>query len=183
MPWSLYFCLFAPHIWVLFFVHMLFVVNHTFNATLMERLQQHPLLFTTNRTDHTFFLWRLRLAWPSHPGYSTILLWLESQVASVQIFTLWQQATTEIICHDHSITGCSRHIYMGVIFFTHIPFLVNHTFYAMPMERLQQQHFYYNWLVLQDVWMFDGTNKIGMWVIFCQSLRKIPYAGLEIIKS
>ena len=32
----------------LFFVHILFVVNHTINATPPERLQQHPLLFTTN---------------------------------------------------------------------------------------------------------------------------------------
>jgi len=32
----------------------------------------NPLLFTTNRTDPKFFLWRLHLAWPSHPGHSTI---------------------------------------------------------------------------------------------------------------
>jgi len=31
MPWSLYHCLFAPHVcMVLFFVHIPFVVNHTF---------------------------------------------------------------------------------------------------------------------------------------------------------
>jgi len=29
------------YIYVLFFVHTPFVVNHTFNATLLERLQQH----------------------------------------------------------------------------------------------------------------------------------------------
>jgi len=33
------------YIWVLFFVHIPFVVNHTFNAMPKERLQQHPLLF------------------------------------------------------------------------------------------------------------------------------------------
>ena len=75
MPWSLYYCLFAPHIcMVLFFTHIPFMVNHTINATRLERLQQHPLLFTTNRTDRTFFVWRLTLARPSHPGHSTILL-------------------------------------------------------------------------------------------------------------
>ena len=39
-----YYCLFAPCIvyWVLFFAHIPFVVNHTFNATPAERLQQHP---------------------------------------------------------------------------------------------------------------------------------------------
>jgi len=76
MPWSLYCCLFAPHICiVLFFTHISFVVNHTINATPPERLQQHPLLFTTNRTDRTFFVWRLNSARPSHPGHSTIFCW------------------------------------------------------------------------------------------------------------
>jgi len=45
MPWSLYYCLFEPHIcMVLFFTHIPFVVNHTINATPPERLQQcyHP---------------------------------------------------------------------------------------------------------------------------------------------
>ena len=68
----------ATYIWVLFFAHIPFVVNRTFNATPVERLQQHPLLFTTNNTDCTFFLWRFHTAQPSHPGHSTILLRSES---------------------------------------------------------------------------------------------------------
>jgi len=56
-PRSLYYCLFAPHIcMVLFFTHIPFVVNHTSNATPPERLQQHPLLFTMNSTNRTFFV-------------------------------------------------------------------------------------------------------------------------------
>jgi len=55
-------------------VHIPFVVNHTINTTPPERLQQHPLLLTTNHTDRTFFVWRLTLPRPSHPGHSTILL-------------------------------------------------------------------------------------------------------------
>ena len=51
-----YYCLLALHIMVLFFTHIPFMVNHTINATPPERLQQHPLLFTTNRTDRTFFV-------------------------------------------------------------------------------------------------------------------------------
>jgi len=46
----------ATHMMVLFFTHIPFVVNHTINATLPERLQQHSLLFTTNHTDRTFFV-------------------------------------------------------------------------------------------------------------------------------
>ena len=41
----------ATYIMVLFFTHIAFVVNHTINATPPERLQQHPLLFTTNHSD------------------------------------------------------------------------------------------------------------------------------------
>jgi len=52
-----YYCLFAPHIrMVLFLTHIPFVVNYTFKATPPESLQQHPLLFTTNHTDRTFFV-------------------------------------------------------------------------------------------------------------------------------
>jgi len=54
------------------------MVNRTSNTTPTERLQQHPLLFTMNRTDCTFFLWRLHPAQPSRPSHSTILLRSES---------------------------------------------------------------------------------------------------------
>jgi len=83
---SLYHCLFATrslcyclftYIWVLFFASIPFVVNHTFNATPTERLQQHPLLFATNRTDRTFFCEVFTWHDHSYPGHSTILLRLE----------------------------------------------------------------------------------------------------------
>jgi len=41
---------------LLFFAHIPYVVNHTFNTTPPERLQQHPLIFTMNHTDRTFFV-------------------------------------------------------------------------------------------------------------------------------
>jgi len=48
--------------------------------------------------------------------------------ASVQCFTLWQQATTEIMHHDQSIIACSCHLYMGAILHTHIPlWFIAHT--------------------------------------------------------
>jgi len=46
----------ATYRWVLFFAHIPFAMNRTFNATPAESLQQHFLLFTTNRTDRTFVL-------------------------------------------------------------------------------------------------------------------------------
>jgi len=62
-PRSLYLLLLvrATYIRVLFFAHIPFVVNRAFSATPTERLQQHPLFFTTKRTDRTFFLWRFHI--------------------------------------------------------------------------------------------------------------------------
>jgi len=121
----------------LFFVHILFVVNHTINATPPERLQQHPLLFTTtNHTDRTFFVWRLNSAWPPHPGHSTILL--RSEILSGICAKLRTMAASNN--RDHAsqsvIVACSRHAYI-LLFFAHILFVVNHTINATPPERLQ----------------------------------------------
>ena len=62
----------------------------------------------------------------------------KSRAACAQSFGLWQQATIEVTCHDHSIIACSRHIYV-LLFFAHIPFVVNHTINATPPQRLQQR--------------------------------------------
>ena len=132
MTWSLYYCLF-----VLFFTHMPFVVNHTMNAPPPERLQQHPLLFTTNRTDRTFFVWRLNSARPSHPCHSTILL--RSEIPSGICAKLRTVAASNNRVHmPWSLYYClfALHICM-VLFFTHIPLVVNHTINATPPERLQ----------------------------------------------
>ena len=83
------------------------------NATPPERLQQHPLLFTTNRTNRKFFVWRLNSPWPSHPGHSTILL--RSEIPSSICAKLRQSFHVAI-----SLTiACSRYIYNGVILRAH----------------------------------------------------------------
>ena len=58
----------------------------------------------------------------------------------VHIASHWQQATIELTRWGHSIIACSRHIYV-VLFFVHIPFVVNRASSAMPAERLQQPPF------------------------------------------
>jgi len=135
MPWSLCYCLFAPHIcMVLFFTHIPFVVNHTIIATPPERLQQHPLLFTTNHTDSTFFVWRLNSALPPHPGHSNIFMRLEissGMCAKLRIVA----ASNNRVHMPWSLCYClfAPHIWM-VLFFTHIPFVVNHTINATLLE-------------------------------------------------
>ena len=37
----------------------------------------------------------------------------KSRAACAQSFALWQQATMEFTCHDHSIIACSRHMYVS----------------------------------------------------------------------
>jgi len=86
----------------------------------------------------------------------------KSRAACAQSFTPWQQATIEFTCRDHSprtlvVTFNRSQVNIGrastprslfyclfasqictVLFFTHIPFVVNHTINATPPERLQQ---------------------------------------------
>jgi len=60
----------------------------------------------------------------------------KARAACAQSFALWEQATIEITGRDHSVIACSRHIYV-VLFFAHIPFVVNRAFSATPAEWLQ----------------------------------------------
>jgi len=86
----------------------------------------------------------------------------KSRAAYAQSFALWQQASIEFTCHDHSsltlvVTFSGSQVNIGrastprslfyclfaphicvVLFCTHIPFVVNHTINATPQERLQQ---------------------------------------------
>jgi len=47
-----------------------------------------------------------------HPGFSKFCCDRKSRAAYAQSFALWQQATIEFTCHDHSIIACSRHMYV-----------------------------------------------------------------------
>ena len=129
---------YSRHIYVvLFFAHISFVVNHTFNATPAERLQQPSLLFTTNRADRTFFLWRLHLARPSHRGHSTILL--RSESPSVMCAKLRTVAASNNRDHaPQSLYYClfAPHI-SGVVLRAH-PARGESHIHATPTERLQQ---------------------------------------------
>ena len=60
MPWSLYYCLFVPHIcMVLFFTHSPFMMNHTFNATPPVRLQHYCI--AQSPTKKICFYYRILL--------------------------------------------------------------------------------------------------------------------------
>jgi len=76
MPYSLYYCLFAPHIWVLFFAHIQCNANWEVATTCLpfnNELHQLHVLFVKASHSTTFTSW-------SH----------------------WQQTTIEITWQDHS---------------------------------------------------------------------------------
>ena len=79
----------------------------------------------------------LHLAQPSHPGQSTILFQLESP--SGKCTKLHTVAASNNSSHAMiTLLLLVRATYIWVLFFTHIPFVVNHTFDATPTESLQQ---------------------------------------------
>jgi len=61
-----------------------------------------------------------------------------------QSFTLWQQATIEVTQRDHSVSACSRHVYMGVVLRSHpvLDFVLHPSLCVperMPMDVLVRQ--------------------------------------------
>jgi len=104
---SLY-CLFTPHIWMLLFAYIPFVVNCTFNATPTERLQQDsPPVFNEPHRSHVLFcedcIWH----------HLCILV-------TTPLCCDWKsQAAIEITRRAHSISVCLRHIYVDVVLHAH----------------------------------------------------------------
>jgi len=133
---SLYYCLFTPRIVVLR-AHPFRAESHIQRNTNGEAATTSPPFHNEPHRSHVLFVKTSHsttfTSWSQHHFVAIG----KAQVACVQSFALWQQATIEFMCRDHSIIACSRHIYV-VFFFVHISFVANHTFNAMPLERLQQ---------------------------------------------
>jgi len=79
--------------------------------------------------------------------------------------------------HDHSIVACSRHIQI-LLFFVHIPFVVNHTFNATPTDRLQHNHFFCRSIS----WDFFGRKFGEIWAKTLRTSKTLP-APTPMIKS
>ena len=83
----------------------------------------------------------------------------KSRAACAQSFAPWQQATIEITRLDHSIIACSHYAYI-FLFFAHIPFMVNHTINATPLERLQHLTFECFFFVFAIQWYYWQSSKL-----------------------
>ena len=123
--------------------YMCGVVLHAHPVRGESHLKQHHRRGCNNipsflqQTNRTFFVWRLTLARPSHPSHSTILL--RSEIPSDMCAKLRTVAASNNRVHmPWTLCYClfAPHKCM-VLFFTHIPFVVNHTINATLPERLQ----------------------------------------------
>jgi len=109
-------------------MHIPFVVNRAFqrNASGVVATKSPPFYNEPHRS-HV-------LCVKAEPG-TTFTSWSQHHLVAIekaraayaQSFTLWQQATIEFMCRNHSIIACLHHAYI-VFFFAHIPFVVNRTF-------------------------------------------------------
>jgi len=103
-------CSWHIHKWVIFFAHIPFMVNRTFNECQQRRCNNIPSFYNKQHRSHVLFA-------KSAPGMTLNIQvtapfccdW-KAQVANAQSFTLWQQATIQITQWDRSIIACSCHM-------------------------------------------------------------------------
>ena len=98
------------HIYVVFFfAHILFVVNHTFNAQRSGRNNISSFLQRTAPIARFFCE-----GWIRHDLHILVTAPFccdrKARAACAQSFAPWQKATIEIMRRNHSIIGCSRYI-------------------------------------------------------------------------
>ena len=147
---SLYFCLFTSHIFVCCFLR----TSHLWWIALST---QHQLRGCNNVPS--FLLWTAPIAHSFCEGCTWHHLHIlvkaplccdwKAQASSMQSFTLWQQATIEIVFILFQLV-CKTYIW--VFFFMYIPFVANHTLNTTPTKGLR--HF-------QQIWtrLFEMTKS------------------------
>jgi len=126
----------ATHIFVLLFAHIPFVVNRTFYAMPTERLQQHPFLYARNGTT----LLRLKSLSNNCEKLHTV------------------EARNNAYHPPCPLYHCLSAPYIWVLFFTHILFVVNHTFNTTLTERLQ--HLPQGWTRFVEILKVKETSKM-----------------------
>jgi len=118
-PQSLYYCLFAPHMCWRFSsrTSSSWWITH---STQRQRSGCNNIPFY-NEPHRSYVLCRkaelgtTSTSWSQHHFVAIG----KARAACVQSFTLWQEATIEIMRRNHSIIACSRHLYIGVFLRAH----------------------------------------------------------------
>jgi len=110
---------------------------HNQRNTTAEVATTSPPFYNEPHRSHVLFV-QAAPGTTSHPGHSTILL--RSESPSGMCGKLRTVAASNN--RDHAPQSLSFLLvlatYIWVLFFTHIPFVVNRTFNATPAETLQQ---------------------------------------------
>jgi len=97
------------------FAHIPSVVNHTINATPPESCNNIPPFYNEPHLSHVLCVKpELRTTLTSWSQHHFLAIG-KTQSAYAQSFTLWQQATIEFTCHDHSIIACSCHVHSAFL--------------------------------------------------------------------
>jgi len=110
------------------------------------------------------FLWRLHLAWPSHPGHNNILLWSESMSSKcAKLHTIALSNSRDRM--PQLLYDCWFTPLTYGHFFAHIPFMVNCTFDTALTERLQQQHAMWRCLI-SNICLKQQTKTFCMFAIY-----------------
>jgi len=164
-------CLFAPCIYIVVLrAHPVRGESHN-QRNASGEVATTSLPFCNEPHDPTFFLWRLHLARPSHPGHSTILLRSEKPERHVRKASHCGSKQQQRSYAAITLIACSRHAYI-LLFFAHIPFVVNHTINATPAERLQHCQMDKNalrWNETLIVVFSFYTNNAGLLHVWCIS--------------
>ena len=120
MPWSPHYCLFAPHVYgcCSSLTSRSWWITHSTQRqwtgcnnipSFLQRTAPISRSLCEGCTCHDFHI------------LVTVPFCCDrkARAACAQSFVLWQQATIEITCHDHTITACSCHIYVSVVLRAH----------------------------------------------------------------
>ena len=165
IPRSLHYCLFAPHICIVVFrVHPIRGESHIECNATGEVATTSPPFYNEPHRSHVLFVksshGTTSTSWSQHhfvavgkPEWhvcKALHCGSKQQQSSRDAITLRvRQSSSSIVHklvsaelprHDNSIIACSCHVYV-LLFFAHIPFVVNHTFNATPPDRLQHHPF------------------------------------------
>jgi len=117
-PWPFSYYLFAPLIYGCCSLH-------TFRSWwTMHPVQRQPRVCNN---IPSFLQWTAPIARSFCEGFTqhdlhilvTAPFCCEARVACTQTFTLWQQATIEIMRRNHSVVACLHHLYTGVVVYAH----------------------------------------------------------------
>ena len=110
----LYYCLFAPHTCGCYSSHTWWIAY-----SMQCQLRGCNNISFSQETTPLACSFYEGCTWHDPCILVTAPFCCEARVACTQTFTLWQQATIEIMRRNHSVVACLHHLYTGVVVYAH----------------------------------------------------------------